>query len=442
MSLPESAWTSVYNVFNPQKMLWGTALQSLFVQRQGSPTERLLIQLAPDRDPMKVIFNGHRGSGKSTELANLAVKLRDKFFVAFVDLEANLDMFNVSYVDVLFLMGLALFKSAQIELNRGLDAAPVEALKDALCTMVREQTENTKFDLKVADLLEAVATLSASAMAGPAAGKAAQALTRPFQLGDDGTEGAMRLLEVRPRVSEIIHCVDNVIAQVEAEAKKPVLMIVDGLDKIDLPLAYRVFAASDALARPTCNVVYAAPIVLRYSPGFQQAAQILTPFDLPNVKLHEEGRPDEKTPAGYDLMRDVIARRLRSIGRDIKDTIAEDALDRAIEMSGGVMRDLVRLVRDASVDAQMARADLVGSPAVEKAVYRTRRDFSAGLKETHVAELRHFAKTGQRSNATVEFQGSTINVADHLLMNSYMLCYSNDKLWFDVHPNVRPLIAE
>ncbi|MBE9509230.1 MAG: ATP-binding protein, partial [Chloroflexi bacterium] len=59
-----------------------------------------------DRPPsptfVKLLFTGHRGCGKTTELFRLKHKLEQQgYFVVYFDVEEELDVADVSYLDVL-----------------------------------------------------------------------------------------------------------------------------------------------------------------------------------------------------------------------------------------------------------------------------------------------------------------------------------------------------
>lgn len=54
-----------------------------------------------------MLVTGHRGSGKSSELARLAEAMAPDFFVVWLDVEKNTDIFSVNHIEVLFLLGVA-----------------------------------------------------------------------------------------------------------------------------------------------------------------------------------------------------------------------------------------------------------------------------------------------------------------------------------------------
>jgi tetratricopeptide (TPR) repeat protein len=77
-----------------------------------SPLEDLSILLQDTTDPQKVLFTGHRGSGKSTELAKLTQGLREQFFIIHYSIKSILNLFDLNYVDVVLSLGLELIREA------------------------------------------------------------------------------------------------------------------------------------------------------------------------------------------------------------------------------------------------------------------------------------------------------------------------------------------
>ena len=70
------------NFLDPERPLYAEdQLRDWFVARPASPIDDLAILLQETDDPQKVLFTGHRGSGKTTELAKLSQRLRDRFFI-------------------------------------------------------------------------------------------------------------------------------------------------------------------------------------------------------------------------------------------------------------------------------------------------------------------------------------------------------------------------
>ncbi|MBE9508112.1 MAG: hypothetical protein IMY86_08685 [Chloroflexi bacterium] len=436
----EDFWTPVYNAFNPWERLWGEKLDTFFVEREHSPLRKLAAQFRPGRAVQKTLLIGHRGSGKSSELLKLVSNIGDDFFTVWFDANLNLDIFSANQVELLFLLGVAVYRVAERE-GLAPDRDNFDLLVDCLQTLVREHTQRIDFTLDATRLLTNVVCFGlpviAGAVAGPAISVGVAAMTAlarelaqdAFSLGLGRQEVAR--LEVEPRTRDVARAVNLIIADVEQKADKLVLMVVDGLDKLEPGPAHDIFINSQVLSLPTCRVIYVTPITLYYSPDFSQTRQQFAMAPFPNVKLSHRFDPDTVYPAGLETMREVVRRRLRALGYEPEKVIGEDALDLMARMSGGVMREMVSLMREAVVQAEITGKTRVTEPAARAAVYELRRQYAAGLRREHYRELEAFLESNVPSQS---------ETCGDLLRNLYILSYVNDEHWYDVHPNVRPLL--
>ncbi len=436
----ENFWTPIYNAFNPWERLWGDKLDVFFVEREHSPLRKLMVQLRPDHDVQKTLLVGHRGSGKSSELLKLVRNIGPDFFPVWFDANLNLDVFSANQVELLFLLGVAVYRVAeQAGLNP--NRKHLDLLTNCLQTLVQEQTRRTDFALDVGRLLTNVVCFGlpviVGAVTGPATGTGVAALTTlvrevaqdAFSLGLERKEVAR--LEVEPRTRDVARAVNLIIADVEQKTGKPVLMVVDGLDKLDPAPARDIFINSQVLSLPTCRVIYVTPITLYYSPDFAQTRQQFAMAPFPNVKLHEQDDSDTPHKSGIRTMREVVRRRLRALEYKPEAVISQQALSLMAKMSGGVMREMVSLMREAVTQAEIRGETSVTAPISRAAVYALRRQYAAGLRREHYRELEDFHTTGVPSQS---------KECHELLRNLYILSYINDDFWYDVHPNVRPLL--
>ena len=104
------------NILDPEHPLsTPEELEEFFVPRPDSPLEDLKILLEDTVKPQKFLFTGHRGSGKSTELAKLTHDLGDDFFIIRYSIKSILNLFDLSYVDVVLSLALKLFRKATDE---------------------------------------------------------------------------------------------------------------------------------------------------------------------------------------------------------------------------------------------------------------------------------------------------------------------------------------
>ncbi|MFN3929527.1 MAG: hypothetical protein ACK4OK_07835 [Thermoflexus sp.] len=96
------------NLFDPRVPLSGRALAAYYVERSDVPTQELKAYLEAMDEPVKILFSGHRGSGKSTELNRLAGLLKGRFFIVHFSVLEILNLTDLTYVDLILAIALRL----------------------------------------------------------------------------------------------------------------------------------------------------------------------------------------------------------------------------------------------------------------------------------------------------------------------------------------------
>jgi hypothetical protein len=146
---------------------------------------------------------------------------------------------------------------------------------------------------------------------------------------------------------------------------------------------------------------------------------------LPNIKVtHRDDTPDQD---GRKCLRTIFTNRVD------ESLIAEEALERLVDLSSGIPRELVVLGRQASLEARKSDNDRIELENVERAARRKRVDYQVLLTRTQLRLLKH-----------VHREKRIENDEDHraLLHNLSVLEHRNDDVWHDVHPLVVPLLNE
>ncbi len=166
-------------------------------------------------------------------------------------------------------------------------------------------------------------------------------------------------------------------------------------------------------------VVYTVPLSLLFN---RNVAQIFPDgyFVVPMVKIAEEdGRPSR---AGQEALYQVLARRM-----ELSAIFESDALVwQLVRLSGGHIRDLLRLVRYA-FDYTDAK---VGAEQIERARRRLLNEYDRLVRDSDLPRL-HQVHIQRRVPSDPEFSP--------LLFNLLVLEYQNGERWADVHPAVLAL---
>jgi energy-coupling factor transporter ATP-binding protein EcfA2 len=412
-------WKPVYQLFKPEEPLTQAEdLRDFYVQRANSPVEDLINALQMEDDPAKFLLAGHRGSGKTTELRLLQDKLNDSYTVIWIDTETALERYNIGYAEVVVLIGQEICRQAiQPGWWSRKDERLLKALEDSLKTVIYQDKKDEVDALELPEVLKKMGmTLK-------------QGLTREMT----------KSLNIRPVLSEVITRVNDIIKAAEKDRNQKLLVLVDGLDRHDEKTALEMFSSS-LLTELDCHIIYSIPISLRYSPSFRQPMQSFQKcMDLTNPPVFECDQnfcpTTNPNRLGRDILIQVINKRLARLGDSYKGLFNPDALELICEMSGGVIRDLVRLARTACQVALRKKLLYVDLDTAKEAVQEDRKEYN--LSDYHFPEMDIIHRTGRLTTKTHSLpnKGEFV-ICDELLQNKFVLGYydASRNSWFDVNP--------
>ena len=378
------------------------------VERQGRPLGKLKrALLRHHRRAPKYFFSGHRGCGKSTELNILADDdtIRNNFFIVKYSVKDVCDVNNLNYVDVLFSIGAQLYLQ-YVETGNKLETGLIEQL-EAWKGVIEKTTEK---QISIESSVEGgLKTFFLSFLA---------------KIRAEDTSRDIIRKTIEPKLSELIDKINILIANIESNEKKKVLILIDDLDKPQLEQAKEIFYNNQtAITQPACYIVYTVPISIFFAQEFTAIRD--SKFFLPNVKLHHKNDRNSKDDEGYGLMKQFVFNRMK------EDLIEDDALELAITMGAGVFRETTRIMQIAADSATENEGNKIIKEDVRKAEREIRSDFRRILTSEDYVTLKEICKDN-------DIHG--IEKIAHLLHNLSVLEYMNDETWCDIHPTLVELV--
>ncbi len=408
-SMSEELWTKAFRIFDPLKPLAGEELRELYIERKGAFAPWLADNIRMSEVPFKVVVSGQLGNGKSTELAKAEELLKEEFLTARLEVERLFDIHNVNHVEVLIGIGALLYKRAEEE-GVKLPHNLLDKLVESVNSIQKARSRQTTFELSTPELLKMIGL--------------------GFRLGF-GWE-TVKKEEIRPYLANILDALSRIVEEVENRTKKSCVVFVDGLDKVsNLDLARDIFAESRLLCEPPCHLVYTAPFALFHAPDFGRLSSHFSDSkELPNITIRKRGS-DERVKEGYDFFEELTRRRLKFIGAE--GLIVPDALRRLTEMSGGIVRDFIALMRSAVYEAMRRNLPRIDLPCAEAAVEEKRRERTRGLTQKHLDLL-------QRFKDDPSLPPETSPTMSELLLGCHIVYYEDGEGWYGVHPLVGHLL--
>jgi hypothetical protein len=245
---------------------------------------------------------------------------------------------------------------------------------------------------------------------------------------------ADRLGELKREVNAFV---EECVKAVRKERNQPELRVVFLFDQFEqlrgsrsteqslISSVERLFANHiDLLRLPYVHVIYTVPPWLQFV--LPAAFSIET---LPCVRLWNNDIERTRWQPGWDMMRQAI----RVFGKDPRK--AQDLADKLIAVSGGHLRDLLRLFRETIVLLNTWRQALPAEEAViERAIINVRNEYLpiAGDDARWLAEIER-----RRDTALPDSSPESIGRLSRFLDTHLVLYLTNGKDWYDVHPLIR-----
>ncbi|MDX2041495.1 MAG: ATP-binding protein [Acidobacteriota bacterium] len=362
------------------------------------------------------LVSGHRGCGKSTELLQLQEQLtKDGFFVVYFDVEEMLDLADIKYQDVLVAITRAIeekLRNSGLEINASLRENLNQWFAERI--LVNEREVKGEVSLKTEFGIDSKLPLLARAMA----------LVTSQLKASSGRKEEIRLRlhnELVAFIERLNTLIGHARSLVQDGGNRDLVVIVDGLEKMH----YReedgtsnqsvlFIRHADQLKMPKCHIIYTMPIFLAFKANLAHAyADALITLPMVNHRIEE----------GSSALRQVITSRIA-----VADVFINPAsIDRLIEMCGGSVRDLLRLVRLSADNFP----DKISEEDVEDAIQRMAKDFDRILRDTDLPTLAAISKTQQLSGDKEK--------EENLLNLRLVHEYENGERWADIHPMVRSL---
>lgn len=405
--------------------LKGKDLEQLRIDLAEVRGGRVLDQIEGDiRDARRgtyrtVLFSGHVGSGKTTELRWLTKQLEMEkegrcFHVLWVDALEYVDINSVQLPEFLVALFNAMVDDPLLQPMVGLSATAKKLWRN-----VREWLKPLGVELEV-EIPKGVAKLKAK-------------VKTEFDL-------QKRMREtLRERVTELMGDLSDLLIDLRAGLAKQrvddLVIVADNLEKIVLTELDHQGARNThdlffieqlpTVQRLKAHIVLTVPVSLHFTHArLRQVFLNPTVKVLPMIPVHQVREPRKPHARGIAVLKELLAKRVDTALLFADD----DAFTRAVELSGGVIRDLFRIVLE-SLSLKPAMG--LTAADVEDGVRDIVSSYERMLQgKDYLPQLHEVAKC---SCFPVGFDESSRNA----LLHSMVVLEYNGETWYDVHPLAR-----
>ncbi|MCA6522320.1 MAG: AAA family ATPase [Pseudanabaena sp. M135S2SP2A07QC] len=436
--------SQIYNAFDPFQPLDAEKDQDLYVDfqkaRGNAKIERDLgrkIERSQNK-PLAQLYAGHRGTGKSTELLRLKKYLEERkcHVVYFAADEGDIDPEDAQYTDILIACTRHLLENLK-QADRRIFLPWLEARWQDLIDLALTEIKFDDLKLEIGakatnNVSELFAKLSTSIRAIP---------SERQKIRDKLNAHTVTLLQT----------LQAFIADAKRklpDGKEQLVVIVDNLDRV-VPIRREdgrtnheeIFIdRAEQLRGLGCHVIYTIPISIAYSRAndlanlYDREPSVLpiTSINTPDGKPYEEGRQE---------LQDLIAKRVHRHASEAKlfpDVFESEAvLLRLCEMSGGHVRDLLRLVRTAFdyIDELPLTKE-----AVDLAITGTRDTYRRSVEdEKEWKVLAQVSRDNILSGEAVIYRKLLFSrcILQYAFLGANEDGEADLLIWYDVHPLIR-----
>ena len=388
-------------------MLWFLGLRS------DSGEQELLAA----KERLYILYGGHRGCGKSTELRRLQRQLHDpkRFYVVAIDAEVELSIHNLRYTDVLLSVAQKLFE--QLERDQiEIDKIFLDQIEEWFSTRIVQRIKRFDAHLRV--------DAGAETRVGvPGLAWLSSKLLDQIKAGSDYREEIRR--EVHSSYGELLRPFSNLLIHAGQRIKaknmgRKLLFIIDGTDKLNQDDAKWLFVDDiHQLQAVSGYFICCAPLLFLNT---SSTSDFLS-YRLPMVKLAEKGDDyDPQAPAAQAL-RALSYKRVDS--RLFRD---QSALDELVAASGGHLRDLIILLAEALAEAQ-------GVIGIEHAQRAVKRLSDAYRRLVQPEDWILLAEIDANNGEYTPSDERSLRLLYHQVLLEY------NSFWWQCHPAVRSLEA-
>jgi hypothetical protein len=370
-----------------------------YIARENGASLELAERMRIDRRPVKALFAGQSGSGKTVELLRVVQDTRGDMLPLYIPLELPPD--RAGTPDILCAVGAGMCRRLAAE-----KATVSEGVAKSFSAWAKEALKfpaDEKADL--AGLAELFTKLS-----------------EKLKKRDSRPELAAAL---EARREELAQKLGELAQDARARSGREVLLIVDGLEKLGKEAAVP-FLLESGLLEFQFKCILTVPFPVLHSTEFRSLRQS---FDLISVQpLSEVGQAALSLRSGGVLdLRDLLERR---IGRDLIDGAA---LDMLLLNSGGNPGDLVRFAGNSCLRASMKGKGRIDAGVVD------------GVLEDHRLEMKRFLSAEEWQKLGQVFRDRNVvpdGLLGSLLDSGAVLEYPGRRDMYLVHPALLPVLKE
>lgn len=366
----------------------------------------------------RILYIGHRGVGKSTDLYMLQQRVADIYEVANIRVMdiwgSNMLAFS-DFLCILYKQLLSKYKYNLTDFTRH-ECEEATRLWSAVTEVEQvhernaEQKINAEAGIGIKHLLKLVASAEST-----------------LNFKSESSEHIT--YTIQSSMVDYIIALNALVEAIEKSIGKPLLVVVEGIELLAFNRETDIFLNhGNFMQQIKLRMVITAPVALRYRPEFATLTEnLFLTVDCPMLSVIGG---DKKRNAGrIELLKQIIFKR-------VDESLIEDkALHTAVLLSGGVLRDLFLILSIASAYSLLMRENCITVESVYAAFRNYRHDKFARILA--VGDYSSLLLKVLNNSFSIGFDDGLID----LLQNQFVL-ECTDTMCKVIHPGVLACLVE
>ena len=295
--------------------------------------------VSPTENFVKIVFSGYRGSGKTLELRRFQEKINhpDRYLSILVEIEKELEVARFQPEDFFVLIITKLVErlyEEKIEFDsKVLEEIQTSWISDTVVEKTEKKSISDTHTGEIGFTFKALLKLGAN-------------LKSTF--ANETDEATSIRQNVKTNFTILIDQLNIVLEDIRSSLRNnpniadDILFILDGSEKISKSTYEELFIDREYLINKlNLNLICAIPIYTFYNIHHKTALNSYFESTLPMIRVSDKNRA---------LLKEIITKRI-----DEQLFFDEDVLEHIVQMSGGSIRQMLRIVNRAIIDALGAK---------------------------------------------------------------------------------------
>ena len=371
-----------------------------------------------------ILFTGHRGSGKSTELKRIQKIWKESYHVIYLEVNEETDINDANYTD-LYLIVIKQVEFALRKLGLKFD----QRLLSSFEAWFKEITEENEESVEKSVSVESEASLEGGA---PFIAKLMVKLLAQIKGSDKQKTTIRQTLEkdISRLKADINLLLDDAYGKLRKKYPdyKGLLIIFDNLDRVPPAVADHLFFDYAAqLQELHCTIIYTVPISILCSPKKPLALFDGEPHIVPMVNIYQFDRNVRDlnyNQIGLDTIASLIEKRV-----DVNAVFnSRQELLELAKASGGHVRQIMQMMRATCLRASTKNHSKIEAEDVVYAVKQQQFSFERFIPEEHYPVL---------AQVYLNKDVSKDDIGQLMLFNTSVLEYNGDNRWNYPNPVVK-----